>query len=237
MSFTGVLLTAPRLALQPFAGDLGIGMNTVAYSIIVPVWGAKHVDRFLDWVLPTWFSPGNLHDLAARSETELILLAPRADLDRIHGARSRFTPSRHLQVLRPIEIDDPVPGAIGTVTLIAGFRAWCSRGDRSHRRSLRSDLSHCGFLSGGRFNDASIARRFDAGKWLLICASFRAREELIVPDLTAFRRQPNNAIVISPRDAVRLALEARCTLPCSLVAPINRCCIRRIPTSSFGGSI
>jgi len=178
-------------------------MNTVAYSIIVPVWGAKHVNRFLDWVLPTWFSPGNLPGLAARSETELILLAPKADLDRItaHVAVSRL---RDICKLRPIEIDDLVPGAIGTVTLtlafVRGARAAIEQG-RRRLIFLNADF----VLADGSI--ASIARRFDAGKKLLLCASIRAREELVIPDLTA-RRQPNNAIVVSPRDAVRLALEA-----------------------------
>src|SRR5690242_11621844 len=95
-------------------------MNTVFYSVIVPVWGATHVNRFLDWVLPTWLSPGNLPDVAARGEAELILLAPKADLERImdHGAVSRL---RDMCRLQPIEIDDLVPGAIGTVTLTLAF--------------------------------------------------------------------------------------------------------------------
>ena len=178
-------------------------MNSIAYSVIVPVWGATHVSRFLDWVLPTWLSPGNLPDLAARSETELILLAPKADLERImvHEAVSRL---RDVCRLKTIEIDDLVPGAIATVTLTLAFvRGARSAAEQARRRLIFLNADFV--LADGSI--AAIGRRFDAGQKLLLCSSIRAKEELILPDLKA-RRQPNNAIFVSSRQAVRIALEA-----------------------------
>jgi hypothetical protein len=178
-------------------------MSTMAYSVIVPVWGAAHVSRFLDWVLPTWLSPGNLPALAAGNETELILLAPRADLDRIMAddAVSRL---RDICRFSPIEIDDLVPGGIATVTLTLAFtrgaRAAIAQGNR-RLVFLNADF----VLSDGSI--ASIARRFDAGQKLLLCASIRVKEELVFSDLLA-HRQPNRTIAIEAREAVRLALEA-----------------------------
>jgi hypothetical protein len=179
-------------------------MNTAAYSIIVPVWGTAHVSRFLDWVLPTWLAPGNLPELAARSEAELILLAPKADLERItaHGTVSRL---RDICRLELIEIDDLVPGAIATVTLtlafVRGARAALAQGQR-RLIFLNADF----VLADGSV--AAIARRFDAGQKLLLCSSIRAREELVVPELNS-RRQVDDAIVVPSREAVRLALDAQ----------------------------
>src|SRR5579863_6692792 len=147
-----------------------MGTNTAAYSVIVPVWGAAHVGRFLDSVLPTWLSPGNLPDLAARSETELILLAPKADLDRImaHEAVLRL---RDLCKLTPVEIDDLVPGAIATVTLTLAFV-------RGARAAMEQGLRRLIFLNADFVladgSIAAIGRRFDAGQKLLLCASVRA---------------------------------------------------------------
>ena len=97
-----------------------------------------------------------------------------------------------------------MPGAIGTVTLTLAF----VRGARvamAHGRRRLIFLNADFVLADGSM--AAIARRFDAGQKLLLCASIRAREDLVAPNLAA-RRQPDNTIVISSREAVRLAVEA-----------------------------
>ena len=89
-------------------------MNVEAYSIVVPVWGAAHVARFLDWVVPSWLSPLNIPHLASSATVDLILLTSRADQARIarHPIREKLAAYCKLTF---VEIDDLIPGGIPTV--------------------------------------------------------------------------------------------------------------------------
>jgi hypothetical protein len=178
-------------------------MSTASYAVVVPVWGKAHVDRFLEWVLPSWLAPRNLPDLAERGETELVLLAPKEDLNQIENHRA-ILHLREICGLRLIEIDDLIPGAIGTVTLTLAFvrGAQAAIGQGSKRLIfLNADF----VLADGSM--ASVARRFDAGQRVQLCSSIRVREELVAPDLEVLRKT-DVVIAVAPRDAVRLALGA-----------------------------
>jgi hypothetical protein len=95
-------------------------MASVPYSIIVPVWGLVHVARFLDWALPTWLSPRNLPELAARGPVEFILLTSRKDFDVIQRSPMGVLLRSHCFV-KLAEIDDLIPGSVATVTLTLAF--------------------------------------------------------------------------------------------------------------------
>src|ERR1700722_19303995 len=93
-----------------------VEMNVDAYSIIVPVWGAVHVARFLDWVIPSWLSPLNIPHLASSATVDLLLLTSKADHDRITRHPIIKILAAHC-TLSFVEIDDLIPGDAPTVTL------------------------------------------------------------------------------------------------------------------------
>jgi hypothetical protein len=172
--------------------------------MIVPVWGAAHVARFLDWVLPSWLSPQNLPHLAATAQVELVLLASKADIADITRHPTTALLSAYC-TLKLIEIDDIIPGGIPTVTLTLAFARGANIAMAHQRRPRLIFLNADFFLTDGSI--ASIARRFDAGQKLLLCASIRVREELFAPEL-ARMRFPDGSLILPAREAVRLALGA-----------------------------
>jgi hypothetical protein len=178
-------------------------MSAPTYAIIVPVWGAAHVARFLDWALPSWLSAQNLPHLAAGACVELFLLAPKADIIEV----SRHPTTALLEkycTLKPVEIDDLIPGDISTVTLTLAFTRGASAAMARERRPRLIFLNADFLLTDGSI--ASIARRFDTGQRLLLSASIRVREELVLPDLA--RMRSDGSMIVPAREAVRLALGA-----------------------------
>ena len=178
-------------------------MSAPTYAIIVPVWGAAHVARFLDWALPSWLSPQNLPHLAAGARVELFLLAPKADIIEV----SRHPTTALLEkycTLRPVEIDDLILGDASTVTLTLAFTRGANAAMSQERRPRLIFLNADFLLTDGSI--ASIARRFDAGQRLLLSASIRVREELVLSDLACMRS--DGSMIVPSREAVRLALGA-----------------------------
>jgi hypothetical protein len=179
-------------------------MTILPYTIIVPVWGAVHVARFLEWALPTWLSPGNLPGLAVRGPVDLLLLTSQRDFAAIENdpitARARACCN-----LKLVAIDDLLPGNISTVTLTLAFTRGVNLAlaEGCDRRLifLNGDF----LLSDGSL--ASIANRFEAGQQLLLCSSVRVREELVSDDFLRMRRD-DGTMVLPSREAVGLALGA-----------------------------
>ena len=179
------------------------GMSAPTYAIIVPVWGAAHVARLLDWALPSWLSPQNLPHLAAGARVELFLLAPKADIIEV----SRHPTTALLEkycTLKPVEIDDLILGDASTVTLTLAFTRGANAAMSQERRPRLIFLNADFLLTNGSI--ASIARRFDAGQRLLLSASIRVREELVLSDLA--RMRSDGSMIVPSREAVRLALGA-----------------------------
>ena len=179
-------------------------MTRIPHTIIVPVWGAVHVARFLEWALPTWLSPGNLPALASRGPLELILLTSRADFAAIESAALTALLRTYCD-LKLVEIDDLTPGGISTVTLTLAFTrgANLALAAQSDRRLLF--LNGDFLLSDGSL--VSIANRFDAGQDVLLCSSVRVREELVSGDFLQ-RRRADGVMVLPGRDAIGIALGA-----------------------------
>jgi hypothetical protein len=179
-------------------------ITQTSYSVIVPVWGKVHVDRFLDWALPSWLSPRNLPYLASSGPVEVIVLAGKLDIARISENAVVALLVRSCQ-LRFVEIDDLVAGDVATVTLTLAFTRGANAAMAGAKRPRLIFLNADFLLTDGSI--ASIARRFDAGQRKLLCASVRVREEVTSPRL-ARMRQADGSMIAPAREMVRLALEA-----------------------------
>jgi len=177
-------------------------MSTVRYAVIVPVWGATHVERFLRWALPSWLSPGNLPALSAN--VDVIVLAGRQDIARIKDDPIAALLARHCAI-RFAEIDDLIPGGISTVTLTLAFTRGANLALAGGARPRLIFLNADFLLTDGSI--AAIARRLDAGQRLLLSASVRVREEIAAPLLGGMRRD-DGPLVAPARETVRIALGA-----------------------------
>jgi hypothetical protein len=179
-------------------------MNVDAYSIIVPVWGAVHVARFLDWVIPSWLSPLNIPHLASSATVDLILLTSNADHDRITRHRITEMLAAHCK-LRFVEIDDLIPGGIPTVTLSLAFARGVAAAVNQARKPNIIFLNADFLLSDGSL--ASVAKRFEAGQQILLCPSIRVIETQVTPEFDRMRNS-DGSMTVPAREAVRLALGA-----------------------------
>jgi hypothetical protein len=181
-----------------------VEMKVDAYSIIVPVWGAVHVARFLDWVIPSWLSPLNIPNLAFSGMVDLILLTSRADQVRIthHPITEMLT--AHCR-LRFVEIDDLIPGGAPTVTLSLAFARGVTTAVNQARKPNIIFLNADFLLSDGSL--ASVARRFKAGQQIVLCPSIRVIETHVMPEFDRMRR-PDGSMIVPAREAVRLTLGA-----------------------------
>ncbi len=56
-----------------------------AVQVLLPVWNAPHVDRFLTYSLPTLLAPGNLPAVAAAAPTTFVILTSADDVPRIRA--------------------------------------------------------------------------------------------------------------------------------------------------------
>ncbi|MDP2804061.1 MAG: hypothetical protein Q8O26_19495 [Phreatobacter sp.] len=112
-------------------------------SLCVPVWGRSHVATWLDHVLPSWFSPGNLPALAARCDLAVVLLTRGCDAEEIaaHPAGARLIAS-HAVTIGAIE--DLVTGTMSAVTLtlafVRGARMAQARGPGTMAAFLNADF-------------------------------------------------------------------------------------------------
>jgi hypothetical protein len=178
-------------------------MSAETYSIIVPVWGATHVARFLDWVIPSWLSPSNIPHLASSARIELILLTSNADHDRILSHPIAATLGRFCQ-LKFVEIDDLVPGSIPTVTLTLAFVRGVATAMKNDQSPNIIFLNADFLLSDGSL--ASVARHLAEGQRVLLSPSMRVIETQVMPELERMR-QADGSMIVPAREAVRLALK------------------------------
>jgi hypothetical protein len=179
-------------------------MTQNSHTIIVPVWGAVHVARFLEWALPTWLSPRNLPELATRGPLELILLTSRADFAAIESSPLTSILRTH-GTLKLVEIDDLIPGGISTVTLTLAFTRGVNHAGAEQSGKRLIFLNGDFLLSDGSL--VSIADRFGAGQELLLCSSIRVREELVAEAFLRMRRE-DGVMMLPGREAVSIALGA-----------------------------
>ncbi|WP_316187591.1 MULTISPECIES: hypothetical protein [unclassified Bradyrhizobium] len=202
-------------------------MTTKSFTIIVPVWGAAHVARFLEWALPTWLSPRNLPALAGRGPVELMLLTSARDFAAIES--SPITELlRESCNLRLVAIDDLIPGGISTVTLTLAFT-------RGVNLAMQADSARRIIFLNGDFlltdgSLLSIAKRFEAGQKVLLCSSVRVREELVRDEFLRMRGS-RGVMVVPSREAVTLALGA--LHPTVLACRVDQALLRSAHPNQF----
>src|SRR4051812_43327839 len=90
-----------------------IGLTEIAHQqdlrlkarIVIPVWGAKYIERLAQLCLPALLAPGNLPHLAQHADCELTIVTEAKLFDMVRGLEIIKEAERHCS-LRLVPIDD-----------------------------------------------------------------------------------------------------------------------------------
>lgn len=172
--------------------------------LVAPVWGARHVDAWLDLVLPSWLAAGNLPALARERSLSIVILGGGRDLERIasHGLAERL---RSLATLRYEAIEDLIASGVASVTLTLAFSRGAALAQRQAENGAVVFLNADFLLADGSLQ--SLAARLDAGAAVVLAPSLRAIDTVVRPQLDR-RFGPDGALAVASRNLVGLALSA-----------------------------
>lgn len=172
-------------------------------QLVLPVWGARHIDRFLDVVLPTLLSPGNIPAVAAGEGVVCRFMTREQDVhlfERAPGVkRLKEFATVDYCLIDDLMAPDVIPVTL-TLTLHRGVAAGVKAGTPRSFLLINSDFA---------LSDGSIKTAFAAlanGGRLLLAPSLRVDEESVRPLLRA-HQGPGGAITMDGRQMVRLALD------------------------------
>ncbi len=171
--------------------------------VIAPVWGRRHIERFLAVVLPTWLSPGNLPAMAGDGPAAVRFMTRRSDEQRIRTSRQFETLSGICDVEFAFVDDLLAPDFVAVTLTLALHRGVAIEAD-GHGTArcllLNSDFA----LADGAL--AHAARQLRAGAKLLLAPSLRVTEETAAP-LLQERLDAARVNCWPPREMARLALD------------------------------
>ena len=172
--------------------------------VLVPVWGQRYIDMFLDIGLPSMLTPRNLPTLAAEYACEFVFLTKAADKGRI---------SRHVgyQALARVckttftAIDDLLVSGMEGYSLTLCF----SRGIHDVGPKMVDTyfiFMNADFVvSDGAYE--TLLRHIREGRRAIVAPSLRSVSEQTVPILESKRDDSDHTLTISAREMVGLTLK------------------------------
>lgn len=171
--------------------------------VVTPVWGERHIRRFLDLVLPSWLAPGNLPALAAQGKVPLVLLTRERDVPLI----ARSEPFRRaLAFVEPefIAMDDLIGPNGVPVTLTLAYARGIARNVSAESPRPFALLNADFLLADGSLR--SLGEALDAGAQTILAPSLRVIEEEVLSDFLL--EVKDGAFVLPPRELVGRAIRA-----------------------------
>src|SRR5215208_3425020 len=173
-------------------------------QVLLPVWGYRFIQQFLEFSLPTLLAPGNLPAVAAAMPTRFILMTRTQDMPLFYEHSSY----RHLAKICDTElrsIDDLITEGNHTATITLAFT-------RVMRASADDILDTCFFLlcSDYIFADGSlrsVVARLQAGASAVVIGNFQVIAEEAIPVLREHTRGKPNELALSPRELIGWSLE------------------------------
>ena len=172
-------------------------------KIVVAVWGASYIDRFLHLGLASMAAPGNLPAVAGDWDVEFVVLTSAAEFDRFQdpALAGRF---EQFGRLRLVAIDDLIAPGVFTVTLtlayMRGMRIFGAGMTQSHFIFWNADF----VLSDGALT--YLSARIAEGRDVVLAGSIRAVSEEVWPVLMA-RVDDAGVLALNGREMTRLALD------------------------------
>jgi hypothetical protein len=167
---------------------------------ITPVWGRAYVDTYLDLVLPSQLAPNNIPAIPHTSKSRYIICTTRDDAETIKGSRY----FRLLEDILPVDlliVDASIasPHEVMSDCYRQGILA--ADANDAVPAFLTPDLIH----ADGNFR--ALWRWIEEGKHVVFVTGIRTEKEGVTADLKPSFLASNGAIVIQPRDLVRIGLE------------------------------
>src|ERR1051325_10754167 len=172
-------------------------------TVLMPVWGYRFVNQFLEFCLPTLLAPGNLPAVAAMLPCRFVLLSSEADEPLI-----RASPGwRHVEKICDAEIraiDDLITDGNHTATITLAY----ARAVRETGEAML-DSAFVFLVSDYLVADGSLAAvvaRIRDGASGVIAGNFQIVAEEAIPVLRRSLDPASAAIVLPPRELVAWSL-------------------------------
>jgi hypothetical protein len=163
------------------------------FCFMVPFWGQRYRDYFVDRCLPSLLAPNNLPLLRAADGHRILMGTTRADWEAISNLRlmerlrSYATPTL---IDIPSPLSDTAPGgadAIRHMNLCLRNLTQAAHGYRAYGCSLLPDV----IVSDGMV--ASLIRRAQAGYHLVLCTALRQTEETVLAEMSERGLMPKSS--------------------------------------------
>jgi hypothetical protein len=172
-------------------------------TLLMPVWGYRFVDRFLEFCLPTLLAPGNIPALAREFPCRFVLLSSANDesLMRRHAAWQKLERICDTNIL---PIDDLITTDNHTATITLAFERALRLAGESMRNTCFFFLMSDYLVADGSLRTA--LRTIQNGSRGVLVGNFQVAVEDAVPSLrTAFDYDPC-VFSLDPRELMQWAL-------------------------------
>jgi len=175
--------------------------------IVIPVWGAKYVERMASLCLPALLAPGNLPHLAEHFDCELTIVTQQGLFEMVRGLDTVKEAQRHC-ALRLVSMDDVFShhrnyGYTITHALYRGFTDLGEAAKDAWFLFLNADF----ILADGSYRE--LVRRMLAGDRIIFAPSYCAIEERVHGALKGFAGAGTHALAVPPREMAGLILDNR----------------------------
>ncbi len=175
--------------------------------IVIPVWGAKYIERLARLCLPALLAPGNLPHLAKHFECELTIVTESKLFDMVRALPVIQEAGAHC-TLRLVSLDDVLShqAHYGYTITHALFRGFSDLGEAAKDAwflFLNADF----ILADGSY--VELAKRMLAGEHVIFAPSYCAIEENVFPAMAERRLPGSRAVAIPPREMAGLILDNR----------------------------
>lgn len=172
--------------------------------VLVPVWGQRYIDMFLDIGLPSMLTPRNLPALAAEYACEFVFLTKASDKDRI-STHAGYQALARVCTTKFTAIDDLlVRGMEGYSLTLAFARGIHEIGPKmvdTYFIFMNADF----VLSDGAYE--TLLRHIREGRRAIVAPSLRSVSEYTAPILERKRDDSDHTLTISAREMVGLTLK------------------------------
>ena len=175
--------------------------------LVIPVWGARYIERLNAACLPAVLAPGNLPHLAEHFDCELAIVTQAALFDQVRALSSVQAAQRHC-ALKLIAMDDVLshPNYYGLTITRALYRGFTDLGEAAKDTwflFLNADF----ILADGSYR--ALAERMLAGERLIMSPSYCTIEEAVWPMMQRMVASNDGVLSLPPRQMADLILKHR----------------------------
>jgi hypothetical protein len=175
--------------------------------VIIPVWGAKYVERLGAACLPALLAPGNLPHLARHFDCELVIVTESRLFDAIR-ALEPIERAKQWCDLRLVAMDDVMshPSYYGLTITHSLYRGFTDLGEDAKNvwcLFLNADF----ILADGSYR--TLVKRIQAGARCILAPSYCTVDETAMPQLRERAAANGGVLALPPREMAGIILDNR----------------------------